>query len=185
MKKSKILTSRSISRGKAQKGFTLIETLVVMIVGIVILAAAAAGIGKLFRASEITEEAANLVQLRTQLDSLNSYGGYKGITNAVAIKFKAIPTNMSVKDNKISNIWGGDVVLGSAQSGRNVYIDYHKVPADACQQLVLKLANAGWAHININNQTISATPTLKDIGKRCEDGGDNNMVTFVTGNAKM
>jgi prepilin-type N-terminal cleavage/methylation domain-containing protein len=163
--------------GDAQKGFTLVESLVVMIVGVVLLAGAAAGIGRLFHASQITEEASNITQLRTQLVNLISYAGYKDINNDLAIKFKAIPTNMTVKDNKILNTWGGEVVLGVWEE--NVFIDYHKVPEDACQQLTLTLGHSGWAFININDKAVPADASLKEIGERCKAGGDDNKLAFV------
>ena len=171
--------------GNGQNGFTLIEALVVMIVGIVILAAAAAGIGKLYRASEIAEEASNITQMRAQLNELVKYGGSRDITTtALAIQFKIIPSNMTYQGGLVSNVWGGIVTITASQKkARNVSIGYSGVPAEACQQLVLKLANTGWAYININDETIPSVPALKDIGARCAAKGDNNKLTFVTGGA--
>ncbi|WP_175885516.1 type 4 pilus major pilin [Burkholderia sp. BCC0044] len=173
-----MIRNKSVPRLDNQRGFTLIETLVVMIVGIVMLAAAAAGIGKLFRASEITEEASNIMHMRAQLDELNKQNHFKGITNDLAIKFNIVPANMAVQGSNISNVWGGMVRFGAPTNGKRVSIDYFGVPADACQQLVLKIGNAGWDHVNINDNLLSWPLTLMNVGAECKDGNGNKL-TFV------
>jgi Tfp pilus assembly protein PilV len=173
--------SRNEPPHKGQKGFTLIEALVVMIVGIVILAAAAAAIGKLFRSSEVAEEASNITQLRAQLVSLSRSDPDAYLENAQAIQFKAFPANMTVKGSQVFNVWGGPV-HASALHGK-ADIVYFNVPADACQQLILKLWKAGWEAIDVNGDKMAThpalgTPTLKDVGDRCKAGGDKNSVGF-------
>jgi type II secretory pathway pseudopilin PulG len=164
------------SRHGEQKGFTLIEALVVMIVGIVILAAAAAGIGKLFRSSEITEEVSNITQMQSQLTSLSRSDRNTYIQAEDAIRFKVIPANMTVKNNRIFNAWGGPVLVSAWQG--LPHVDYLDVPADACSQLVLKLRDTGWRYVYINQQRVTTTSTLKDIGGYCQAGGDRNFLAF-------
>ncbi len=154
-----------------------------MIVGIIILGAAAAGIGKLFRNSEVSTETSNILQMRAVLRDLVGDGnhGFKDMTNALAIQYKAIPTNMMIQgDEKIYNSWGGLVNIGPTDNGESLFIDYYNVPPDACQRLVLALGSS-LKRIQINDQPIPENVTLKDLGTRCDAGGkDGNKIAFVS-----
>ena len=170
-------------RRNKQGGFTLIEALVVLIVGVTILAASAAGIGSLFRHSEIATEASNLLLMQDRLRDLsNGKEYYTGINNKLAIRYKAIPDNMTLNGNQILNSWNGDVNIGATDQGKHYFIDYYKVPAEACQKLVLKLRHSGWERIEINSVAIPANLSLADLGKRCDAGGSNgNKMAFLGG----
>jgi type II secretory pathway pseudopilin PulG len=178
----------SMSRHGGQKGFTLIEALVVMIVGIVILAAAAAGIGKLFRSSEISTEAENITQMSANLRNLKSgANGYLRLSNAIAVQYKAVPATMTVSTvtqgdettATIKNTWNGEVQISPKGSSNQSYsITYEKVPPEACQQLALKLRNGGWASLTAGSTQITPASTLAEIGKACSS--DENILTFVS-----
>ena len=156
-----------------QKGFTLIEALVVMIVGIVILATAAAGIGKLFRSSEVSTEAENIMQIATNVRNLrNGANSYKGLDTAAAIRFKAIPATMTQDPNgRISNIWGGMVAVQSVENDRRFIIVYLGVPSEACQQLTLKLRNADWSRVMAAGAQIEPDTSLSAIAAACNSAG--------------
>ncbi|WP_208456192.1 type 4 pilus major pilin [Burkholderia sp. BCC0044] len=176
--------NKSVSRVDGQKGFTLIEALVVMIVGIVILAAAAAGIGKLFRSSEIATEAENITQMSATLKNLkNGANGYTGLSNALAVQYKAVPATMTTSTGdkgatNLFNTWNGAVNITAANSNQAYQIEYQGVPAEACQQLALKLRNAGWASVKAGTTDITSTTSLTDIGTACT--GDSTTLTFVS-----
>ncbi|MBB5390527.1 MULTISPECIES: type 4 pilus major pilin [unclassified Herbaspirillum] len=168
-----------------QRGFTLIEALVVMIVGIVILAAAAAGIGKLFRSSEISTEAQNITQIAASVRGLKSgVGGYKGLDNTLAIQYKAIPANMAQDADAgiILNVWTGKVAIKSLQDDQAFSITYPKVPEEACQQLLLKLRSGGWASVTSGEgggKAITPSSSLSDIQAACTSP-DSNTLTFTS-----
>ena len=171
-----------------QKGFTLIETLVVMIVGIVILAALAAGISKLFRASEIAEEASNIAQMFVSLKNISTGpNGYKGLRNVTALEYKVIPATMNVewyekdglKTAVIRHTWGGLVVVYPEGAHNEAFrIRYSDVPSDACQQLSLKLRNAGWTEVRVQGIRITSATRLADIAKYCKK--DKNDLFFTS-----
>ncbi|MBB5390522.1 MULTISPECIES: type 4 pilus major pilin [unclassified Herbaspirillum] len=168
-----------------QRGFTLIEALVVMIVGIVILAAAAAGIGKLFRSSEIATESGNITQIAASVRALKSgVDGYKGLDNALAIQYKAIPSNMAqdAKTGAILNVWTGQVDIKASANDQAFSITYPKVPEEACQQLLLKLRSGGWASVTTGGeggQAITPSSSLADVRKACASP-DSNTLTFTS-----
>ncbi len=176
--------NKSKRRFDSQKGFTLIEALVVMIVGIVILAAAAAGIGKLFRTSEISTEAANVTQMAANLRSLkNGANGYSGLTTKLAIQYKAIPANMTqdAGAGSVFNSWNGAVTIGTAATNQEYTISYAGVPDDACMQLAQKLANAGWSTVKAGTKTLTPTSSLSDIQAGCTSPTANTIV-FTSAN---
>ena len=164
------------------KGFTLIETLVVMIVGIVILSTAAAGIGRLFRHSEISTEANNIMQMTANLRNLrNGTKGYKHLTNWVAVKYKAVPATMSqdTENGHVSNTWNGDVFIQSVAPDDQAFsILYTKVPSEACQQLTLKLRGAGWSRMLAGEALITSGTSLSEIGKACDK--KENTLYFIS-----
>jgi type II secretory pathway pseudopilin PulG len=164
-------------------GFTLIEALVVMIVGTTLLAVSAAGIGKVFRNSEIAAEASNILLMQDRVRDLrNGKENYKGLSNALAISNNVVPPNMARKGNKIFNAWNGEVVFSAVDGGTHYLIDYYKVPIEACQRLVMRMGQSGWERIQINSADIPAGISLADLGKRCDAGGSNgNKVGFVGG----
>ena len=158
-----------------QRGFTLVEALVVMIVGIVILAAAAAGMGKLFRTSEVSTEISNITQITANLRNIRTSHGFKGIDNKLLVKLKAIPADMSqTADGVITNSWGGDVKI-TPRYDSGFMIEYNKVPAEACMQLALKLrgSGGGWSWFNFGSTSKRADVALstKEISDLCKNSG--------------
>ena len=156
-----------------EKGFTLIESLVVMILGIIILAASAAGLGKLTRDSNISTEMANIAQIGANLRNIKGASdGYKNLNNELVKKFKVVPANMVDKDGMIVNAWGGEVIFGS-RDGR-YKMDYYGVPAEACEQFVLKLRKAGWLWFDVDQQSTEDTKVLSlaEIAHMCNKKKD-------------
>jgi hypothetical protein len=183
-------TSSFLGRPARQTGFTLIEALVVMIVGIIVLAGAAAGIGKLFTQSGITTEAENITQSFAAVRALRNSAGYADLDNMSVILLHALPASMThtactststggnvgattAPECSITNSWGGSVAFAPANSGQAFAIEYTKVPEEACQQLAQKLPTMGWANIYVTasgttpiNKTVKPTftaPTSGDI----------------------
>ncbi|MCC8372892.1 MULTISPECIES: type 4 pilus major pilin [Photorhabdus] len=183
----------NVLRGaRYQLGFTLIEALVVMIVGIVILAAAAAGIGKLFRASEISTESSNITQMAANLKSIkNGAKGYDSLDNKIAIHYKVVPANMTQdgKSGIIFNSWNGKVIISPGDTTAQTFkIEYQNVPDEACQQLSLKLRVAGWSKMTVGGgggkgqqsaTEIKPDSTLAQIEAAC-NANDANTVTLVS-----
>jgi type II secretory pathway pseudopilin PulG len=176
--------STSTPRPDKEAGFTLIEALVVMIVGIVILAAAAAGIGKLFRTSEISNEAENITQIVANVRNLkNGANGYADISNALAVQYKAVPATMTTSTGdggtKIFNSWNGDVTIAPAKGNRQAFsITYGGVPPEACQQLLIKLRSVGWVSMKAGSTRLWSTSSLSAISGACK--AKANTLEFIT-----
>lgn len=155
-----------------ETGFTLIEALVVMVVGVAVLAGAAAGIGRLFAASNITTEAQNITLIAANVKGMkDGPNGYTALNNGTALQFKAIPENMTVTGSgdsaKISNLWNGEVTLKPTADKKSFDINYADVPEDACKQLALKLKGGGWEKLAAGGKPIAPSATLVDINTAC------------------
>jgi prepilin-type N-terminal cleavage/methylation domain-containing protein len=162
-----------LPHGGKEKGFTLIESLVVLIIGIVVLSASSAGIGKLLRTADIATEISNITQIAANLRNIKSAAdGYADINNELMVKLKLIPANMSQSaDGTITNSWNGSVNITPIY-GHNFRIDYNNVPAEACQQFALKLRGAGWTWFDVDDVSVRAGTRLglRQIADMCKGG---------------
>ncbi|EHR5723645.1 type 4 pilus major pilin [Salmonella enterica] len=170
-----------------EDGFTLIEAMVVMIVGVMVLAGAAAGINKLFVANNVSTEAQNIQSIAANMKTVaSSEGGYDSIaSNKEAIDLHVFPTNMKINGTDVRNVWGGSVtVAGTADS---YTLTYPSVPAEECIQIASKLRNASWDSVATAPDTasgsdaaantgITPTTTLADIQTAC---GTKGKITFT------
>ncbi|WP_321876063.1 type 4 pilus major pilin [Burkholderia cenocepacia] len=168
-----------------EAGFTLIEALVVMVVGVAVLAGAAAGIGRLFSASNVTTEAQNITMIAANVKGMkDGPNGYTALSNGTALKFKAIPENMTISGENITNLWNGAVTLTPTNSGKSFNIAYASVPADACKQIALKLKGGGWEKLAAGKKgdtEIKPSAGLADIDAACADkDGAGVTMTFTS-----
>ncbi|SUG27744.1 type IV pepilin [Salmonella enterica subsp. salamae] len=172
-----------------EDGFTLIEAMVVMIVGVMVLAGAAAGINKLFVANNVSTEAQNIQSIAANMKTVaSSEGGYDSIvSNKEAIDLHVFPTNMKINGTDVRNVWGGSVTVAGAADSYT--LTYPSVPAEECIQIASKLRNASWDSVATAPDTasgsdatantgITPTTTLADIQTACGTKG-KVIFTFV------
>jgi prepilin-type N-terminal cleavage/methylation domain-containing protein len=171
---------------KDQSGFTLIEALVVMVVGVAVLAGAAAGIGRLFAASNVSTEAQNITLLSANIKGMkDGPSGYAALSMVNAAAFKAIPENMTMGGTAaaptIVNLWNGDVTVAPVSAGGNksFSIKYEGVPEDACKQLALKLKGGGWEDLTVKGISIKPTDGLTQIDAACKPADKASSVTMI------
>ncbi|EAS0547727.1 prepilin-type N-terminal cleavage/methylation domain-containing protein [Salmonella enterica] len=166
-------------KNEKQSGFTLIESMVVMIIGVMVLAGAATGINKLFVANNVSTEAQNIQTIAANMKMVASAeGGFADISDtATAESLKIFPANMKQDGaGNVKNVWGGAVnVKGAADSYELVY---NSVPAEECVQIASKLRTAGWNKLDVGGTEIKAGTPLSDIQKACGDSG-NKVFTFT------
>lgn len=171
------------SRGKiAQAGFTAIELLVVLIVGVTIYALSTGKIDMLFSGSEMVEESGNIGAISGNIRALKTNSGYGANgTNLTAslVAIKGTPKNVSVVSGVMYNLWGGTIVPTS--TGAGFAIAYSQVPQDACVKLATKIAAGGtFASTAINGgSAIVGEVTAAQATTQCNTNS-NSMVFTAT-----
>ncbi len=170
----------NLAARRRQAGFTLLEALVVMVVGVFISAAAFGG-NKLYTASRVSDEASNITQIATNLKPLkNDSRGYADLTVPLALSRNAVPLSMSQTSSTISSPWGSVTVgpVSVADSDHHM-IAYQNVPEEACQQLALKLRSGGWTTFTVNNQVIGPSTPIDGAAGSIQSACANPSNTLV------
>lgn len=124
-----------------QKGFTLIESIVVLAIAGLILAGAAWGINKAFGSNDIKDTNTALTTVMSALPDLRTASGYGDPgTNLVPalIAQNAIPSVWTINAGVPQNAWDGMVSVSSQVSYATITLT--KVPQEACNKLVTKIS---------------------------------------------
>jgi len=119
-----------------EKGFTLIELMVVIAIGGTILAGVVMMFGDAGNQNKSQTAVRNLAQLSSAVASLRDVRqGWAGVTETVIAKSSAAPSNM-MSGGVLKNIFGSKVtVLGTAN---NYTITYPGVPKKNCVDIAIK-----------------------------------------------
>jgi prepilin-type N-terminal cleavage/methylation domain-containing protein len=161
-----------------QKGFTALELIVVLIVGLGIIALAASKMDLLFGNANISEEISNINTLLSNTKNLKTVSGY-GATGTdlipELISTSGIPKNMTLADGLPYNVWGGAVAVTS--SGTGFAIVYQRVPQDACIKLATKTNKGGtFATVQVNDaHAITGEYTAAQANTDCRAGAENRL----------
>jgi len=142
-----MISSKHLVRKIGQAGFTALELIVVLIVGVSIIAFAANKMASVFGASAIAEESDNVAVIMAGVRQINDAGSYLQANGAIPtpvqlqttlIAISAAPRAMVATPATLRNRWGGAVTLAPAA---NTYgISYAGVPVDDCIKLTNKVS---------------------------------------------
>ena len=124
---------------------SILETVGALIVGLLLIAAAAFGLYSAFGKSNVATTEQNLVLLRMQTQQLFFGTNYDNLDNDVAMSAGIVPKAF-IKGDSMKNAWGGDVTLAN-------------VPQDACMQLA-RFQPDSWESISVNGSVVDPT----DVG---------------------
>lgn len=160
---------------KDKKGFSLLELLLVLAIIAALIVSAFIIFPQIKISQEVSSESKNISVLRSGLASLYQSTQIPNNIemNQIAINADVVPYNMlDGTTNKIRNVWGGDVYVGSyymVQGSPILVIQYNHVPADACAKLVMGTAfNA--------EQVVVGKAKEGDTGGIIRNGQDRNVV---------
>lgn len=162
------------------KGFTLVETLVVLVVGIIVIAAAAAGFSKAFGSNEVSTEARNITEIIANARALKEPSGYPANLVTPLRAAGNFPSSYAINatTSAVSHTWGGAVTV--AGEANRFYIDYAAVPEQACVKLAPKVAGSGAVLVYVGSTLLdpaSATALSTQADSAC---GASNTVRFTT-----
>lgn len=158
------------------RGFTLIEVMVVLIIGIIIIAVAAGGVGRAFASNEASTETRNINELMSSVQTLKGANGFTSVGLPLLAQIDGIPKSLTNAETgvEVKNSWNGAVTLtGDANS---FTLSYAGLPKAACIQIGTKMAEAGAFAVNDGDITDGATAATE-----CAVDGNGNTLTFKYG----
>lgn len=144
---------------KKQAGFTALEITIVIIVGIIIIAAAGPRIAKMFKNNDLEKEVGHYSSLLMETKALRTKGSYGAVgTDLVPqlIAVDAVPKSMTVSSGTLKNSWDGTVTVVSTGSGFNMTVP--ALPKSDCIQLATKVSAGGAVTTTIGSGTAITGP---------------------------
>lgn len=151
----------------------MLETIGALLIGLVVLGAAAYGLNSAFSKSKVTSMQQDLVTSRMQIQQLFSGStNYNGLTNEVAINAGVVPKSM-VKGNDLKNPWGGEITLASEDANASFLISMSQIPKDECTQLARFQLDA-WLSVKVNDTTVTTTDSVATVVGHCT--GSNTII---------
>ena len=91
---------------------SILETVGALIVGLLLISAAAFGLYSAFGKSNVATTEQNLVLLRMQTQQLFFGTNYDNLDNDVAMNAGIVPKSF-IKGDSMKNAWGGDITLAN------------------------------------------------------------------------
>lgn len=160
---------------KSCAGFTLLDALGALLVGLVVISVVSSMINSTFSNSKISETEQNLIALRMQIQQLYSgQSNYDGLDNALAIQ-SGIAPKVFIKGADLGNAWGGTVTLESVPADAAFSIQFTGIPQNECTKLSLFQSEA-WLSVTVNGSVLGEG-LVNEAADACST---SNMITFVT-----
>lgn len=158
-----------------EAGFTLVDVIIGLVIGLFILAAVGKMSGKGFSASKLAETEQNLLVMRSEIQGLFSGStDYSGLDNALVIKAGIAPKSF-IKGANLVNAWGGAVTIASNSVDATWSIAFTLIPQEECTKLATFQPEA-WLLVDVNGTTIEGG----DVTSVTASCSTSNTITFTT-----
>lgn len=158
-----------------ENGFTFVEMMGVIVVMLIGIGVAVAGVNSLMGSSKLSNAQTEIttVVMKTKQAFANS-PTTTGLTNDVAESLGIFPDN--IKANK-QNPWGGDYTLAPAADPTRFTLTVDGVPQDRCSGLAL-FQKGGFEEVKINAASLTqATATAVTAATACSL--DSNTLVYT------
>lgn len=164
---------------RSQKGFTLIETMIVLAIALIVLLSSTSLGDIVFGNSSATEETKNVQELFLATKSLKTTSGYGAATTDLVpqlIATKQIPKTMTVNAGLLYNEWNGNETVVS--NGSTFTYTAPSLPQDVCIKVATKISKTGtYATTAINgNAAITGEVTTAVATTQCNSPAANTVV---------
>jgi prepilin-type N-terminal cleavage/methylation domain-containing protein len=170
-----------------QKGFTLVETIIVILIGGLILAGIASGVNKAMGGQRSNSEISHVQSMSTAVKKI--YAGratYNGLSNTVARQMNAVPGEFfGAAAGDITNRWGGTVTVAPvALSGINdagFTMTVTNVPEFECKEVIPALDSVTLS-VTVGGNSVKAVNASTDISSlatECAAGGGANTLVYT------
>ncbi|MDL4860760.1 type 4 pilus major pilin [Halomonas elongata] len=176
-----------LSTPRKQKGITLIETMIVLMIVVAIMALGAGMFGSAIGRSDATQAISNITNIITSARTLRTGTGYPDDADAfndAMLRIEGYPSNMEVNPsgNGAINLWGGEIVVSPTTSGggsRAFQVSSELVPESVCHELVTKVGQSRFMTTTVGGSDYDYDE-LEDAAAQCS-GDENEIVWTVTG----
>jgi len=181
---------------KKQRGFTLIEFMVVIALIGLGLVLVVTQFGQASASNKSQTSVRNISSLISGITGLkDTRNGYKGITTAVLLQTNAVPQNMKGTANAITNVFDGSVTVSAPTTAP--YTPYTltlaKVTQEACTEIAAKFLGAKDSSITFiaaapeaTSGTAATAPTtgmatIGDAQTQCASATTGTSTLFIKG----
>lgn len=159
-----------LMRRRRQSGFTLVELIIVILIGGLILAGVAAGVSKAMSGQRANAEIAEIQNVSTSIKKIYSNkSSYSGITLTGLINMNAFPPER-VSGGAVYNRWGGAVTVVAAGTGNvNFTLTYPSVPTSECLDIIPQLESVVDS-VTVAGTSVKASGAALDVsalGTQC------------------
>lgn len=169
-----------------QRGFTLTEIILVLIIASVLVISVFIIFKKVQRHEKIRTEISNLINLKGQIDSLfSSLPDYSTLSNSLLIESDLVPKGILYEDSLgkkwMRNSWNGNIIVSQYLSSPIYYsIVYQNIPVDTCSNII-SAAQKYFPSIKVTGgATIKKNDSMATISNTCASSGDTYKIMELT-----
>lgn len=163
---------------RRQAGATQLETLGVILVIGILVAAGAAALYTLSSKGSQADDTKNIQLLIANIRDTRDIDGYgTGDLLPSLITGKNVPTNMTISGNSVANAWGGAVTVTG--SGLSYTVSSAQVPQSECIKEAMAISRGGRLTTSINGgSSVSGPMTKAQATTGCSS--DSNTIAFTS-----
>lgn len=159
---------------RRQRGITLVEVTIVMILAALLAAAAVFGYQKNQRRTEIRDNTSLIIEVSTELQrKFGMNNQYGAVTTAIAVQSRTIPQELRATATTANNSYGGAITIAPVNltgTDDGVALTWANVPQSQCVDLVLGAHNVA-RRVRVAGTTVktldAAQVTAADLATQC------------------
>lgn len=174
---------RTLFKSSRQKGFTLTEFMIVMVLGGLVIAGVAAGVSRALGSTRSNSEIGDLQQVFTSIQKIYANkANYSGVTLTTLINLNAFPTTW-VSGANVNNRWSGSMTVAAATistANDALAVTSTGVPDYECKEVIPQLDGVTRI-VTVNGTQVKANNAATDsaaLGTNCA-GGSNSIVYTI------
>lgn len=141
-------------KSQQQGGFTLLETLGALLIGLIVLGSVGLMIAKAIENNKLSTAQQNLSTFRLEIKQL--YTGepdFTGLTTEIAVKNEVVPDGMIKSDDNVRNVWNGPVSVATGTKTTTFTLTYEDIPKYALVKMA-SFQSGSWEKVDVNGVEI-------------------------------
>lgn len=169
---------------KKQKGFSLVELLAVVGIGGALIAGALLLVSDVQSKREIKQHSEAISTIYTNMTTLFSDESMSGVNTSDLVTAGVFPSTLKINtgaSDPVKTSGGGVVAINATSSGDGFTLNYNKIKAAACVEVIRNQRRVGWDNWGVTggdndasaNQSFADT-SITTITSACSTASDNN-----------